>query len=98
MIMFSDTADNDSFDEILARIEEPTKVPAKPNVPSDAKKTRFFDESDDGISDSILANIEMPEPSTSSKPTEKPANIPVSAGKTNCVLVSPKQRGNLQRY
>lgn len=97
MSKFSDSAGNDSFDDILATFEEPTKVPAKPNVPSDAKKPKLFDDGDDGMSDSILANIDMPASSISSKQTEKPANGPVSSGKTNCVLVSPKQRGNSQK-
>lgn len=74
----------DSFDDILAKIEEPTTT-------TQPKQARFSIESDDV--DKILANISMPTASTSAKPAEKVTNAPISAGKTNCILVNPKQRG-----
>lgn len=80
--------ENDSFDDILATIEEPTRtISVRPN---ETKKARFSLESED---DSILANFTLPETSTSVQSTAKPVNAPISTGKTNCVLVNPKQRG-----
>lgn len=96
MSKFGDIVGDDSFDDILAKIEEPTNTASfKSKVPSEAKKQRFSIDNDDEISDNLLANFEMPgEASTSSvQQTEKAVNIPISAGKTNCVLVNPKQRG-----
>lgn len=89
---------DDSFDDILATMEEPTKVaPTKSNVsPGNAKKSRLSFDSDSGLSDSVLAKIPMPAAaSTSAAPqAERVINAPFSAGKTNSVLVNPKQRGN----
>lgn len=100
MSKFSESAGYDSFDDILANIDEANAVSQITNVPSDVKKTRFSMESDDGMSDSLLANMTMPTTSTSTEsnsivlPTaEKAVPVPMSNGKTNCVLVNPKQRG-----
>lgn len=84
MSRFNESAADDSFDDILATIDVPTSS-------TTMKKPRFSFESDD----SILANVSLPEATTSTQSTTKPANAPpISAGKTNCVLVNPKQRGN----
>lgn len=95
MSKFSNSVD-DSFDDILANIEEPTNAASvKPKAPSEAKKPRFSIDNDDEVSDSLLANFTMPDEasasSSSQQQTEKAVNIPTS--KTNCVLVNPKQRG-----
>lgn len=100
MSQFSDNVGNDSFDDILANIVEPTTTaPQKLKAPSDPKKARFSMESDDGISDSLLASIDMPTEAAAStsaaKDTGKAVAAPISAGATNCVLVNPKQRGKL---
>lgn len=100
MNRFSDSVENDSFDDILATMDVPTTTTAtKPSSSTSAqakdvgpaKKSRLssFENEDD----SILANMVMPEATTSSDQTAKPTNVPISAGKTNCVLVNPKQRG-----
>lgn len=89
---FSEDIENDSFDDILARIEEPTTV--KPKEPSEPKKARFSTEKNDDV-DNLLANITMPDEastSSSTQPAEKPVTK-IGSGKTNCVLVNPKQRG-----
>lgn len=95
MSYFGNSVEDDSFDDILATIEEPATVKAKLQI--EAKKSRFSTGKDDHISDSILADISMPvEASTSAnQKTEKAVKIPISSGKTNCVLVNPKQRGIL---
>lgn len=94
MSRFSDSVENDSFDEILATMDVPIAKTSSSQVKnaSPAKKLRLSFDNDD---DSLLANVVMPEASTSTtQPTAKPtANVPISAGKTNCVLVNPKQRG-----
>lgn len=87
---------DDSFDDILANIEEPASTAStKSQVPSEAKKSRFSIDNDDGLSDSLLANLQMPdEASTSSgQQTEKTVVVPISASKMNSILVNPKQRG-----
>ncbi|XP_031628618.1 DNA excision repair protein ERCC-1 [Contarinia nasturtii] len=90
--MNSENIENDSFDDILAQIEEPVTVKSK--VPSEVKKSRFSTENDDDL-DSLLANITMPDEASASstQPAEKPVTK-MGSGKTNCVLVNPKQRGN----
>lgn len=89
MSRFNESAADDSFDDILATIDVPTNSTTSQSVGT--KKARFSFESDD----SILANVSLPEATTSTQSTTKPANAPpISAGKTNCVLVNPKQRGN----
>lgn len=96
MSKFSDDAGNDSFDDILANIVEPTTITSQTlKAPSGAKKARFSMESDDGISDSLLASIDMPTGTTASTSAaqQKAVPAPISAGKTNCILVNPKQRG-----
>lgn len=95
MSKFNNSVD-DSFDDILAKIEEPTNVASvKSKIPTEAKKPRFSVDNDDEISDSLLANFPMPDEasasSSSQQQIEKSVNIPAS--KTNCVLVNPKQRG-----
>lgn len=92
---FDTSIENDSFDDILATMDVPAKAaPSQSNTSSGSKKSRLSFDSDNGLSDSILANISMPTTSTSSVPqVEKAVNAPISAGKTNCVLVNPKQRG-----
>lgn len=100
MNRFSDSAENDSFDDILATIDVPATAIASSSTQakdaSPAKKQRLssFDNDDD----SILANVVMPEAATSTNQTTKPTNVPISAGKTNCVLVNPKQRGMYHAY
>lgn len=96
MSRFSDSADNDSFDDILATVDLPTVKTSstQAKVASPAKKPRLSFDTDDEIADSLLANVVMPEATTSTQPAEKPTNVPISAGKTNCILVNPKQRGN----
>lgn len=95
MNKFSDSIENDSFDDILATIDVPTAAIASSSSQakgaSPAKKQRLssFDNDDDDL----LANVVMPEATTSTNQTTKPTNVPISAGKTNCVLVNPKQRG-----
>lgn len=96
MSKFSNNVEDDSFDDILATIEEPTNTASlKSKIPSEPKKSRFSIENDDGVSDSLLVNFIMPDEASvsSTQKTEKAVNIPVSVGKTNCVLVNPKQRG-----
>lgn len=93
MSRFSDSVENDSFDDILATMDVPTT--SKPSstqakAASPVKKPRLSFDNDD---DNILANVVMPEATTSTNQTGKPTNVPISAGKTNCVLVNPKQRG-----
>lgn len=96
MNRFSDNAENDSFDDILATMDVPSTAKASSSSStqakdaSPAKKQRLSSfENDD---DDLLANVVMPETTTAHQ-TGKPANVPISAGKTNCVLVNPKQRG-----
>lgn len=100
MNRFSDSVENDSFDDILATMDVPTAKTSstQAKVASPAKKPRLSFENDDDISDSILANVVMPEATTSTNQTAKPTNVPISAGKTNCVLVNPKQRGTFSLY
>lgn len=95
MSRFSDSVENDSFDDILATMDVPTAKASSTQAKdvSPAKKPRLSFDNDDDIADSMLANVVMPEATTSTHPTEKPTNVPISAGKTNCVLVNPKQRG-----
>lgn len=95
MNKFNDSAENDSFDDILATMDVPTagktsSTQAKHVSP--AKKPRLSFDHDDTIADNLLANVVMPEATASSHPAAMP--MPISAGKTNCVLVNPKQRGN----
>lgn len=95
MSRFSDSVENDSFDDILATMDVPSAKTQSTQAKgaSPAKKSRLSFENDDGVSDSMLANVVMPEASTSTNQAAKPINVPISAGKTNCVLVNPKQRG-----
>lgn len=97
MSKFSESAGYDSFDDILANIDEASAVSQISNTPSDAKKSRYSMESDDELSDSLLANITMPTTSTAPnatvQQTEKPVVVSINTGKTNCILVNPKQRG-----
>lgn len=101
MSKFNDNVGNDSFDDILANIVEPITITSqKLKAPSDAKKARFSMESDDEISDSLLASIDMPTEAVAStsavQQTEKSVPVPISTGKTNCVSVNPKQRGEFK--
>ena len=104
MSKFSNSVEDDSFDDILAKIEEPTNTASfKSKAPSEAKKPRFSIDNDDGISDSLLANFKMPDEASSSSSSnqqqpEKAVSVPISSGKTNCVLVNPKQRGTKDQH
>lgn len=100
MNRFSDSVENDSFDDILATMDVPSAKTSSTQAKdaSPAKKPRLSFEDDDDISDGILANVVMPEATTSSHQTVKPINVPISAGKTNCILVNPKQRGKSPLY
>lgn len=95
MDKFNDSVDG-SFDDILATMDVPsTKASStQAKIVSPVKKPRLSFETDDAA-DSMLANVVMPEATTSTQANGKPVNAPpISAGKTNCVLVNPKQRGN----
>lgn len=97
MSKFSESAGNDSFDDILANIDEANAISQLSNVPSETKKSRFSMDSDDEMSDSLLANITMPTTSSGAnatvQQTEKAVPVSINKSKTNCVLVNPKQRG-----
>lgn len=74
---------DDSFDDILAGIEEPNVVPTQ------AKKAKVSTDFD-GDDDDLLANLTIP--TTSKVPA---VAVPTtSASKSNCIQVNPKQRGN----
>lgn len=90
MNRFTGSADDDSFDDILAGIDESNVVPASGGVPSQAKKTKISD--DFGDDDSFLANVALPDAPTTSVPANLPVVIP--AANPNSILVNPKQRGN----
>lgn len=99
MSNFNDDIENDSFDEILANIPEPTA-----SVPSQPKKPKLSADSknDESFEDNILANLTIPTatPSTSTASSSLPSSttnaaLPsVNVANTNKILVHPKQRGN----
>lgn len=78
------SGENDSFDDILANIEEPKILPGTSTVASPPKKSRISAEF--GEDDDILANIDLP--------TIPAAPVQISVTKSNSILVNPKQRGN----
>lgn len=95
MHRFSAGDDNDdSFDDILANIEEPKIAPSSTQIPSQPKKSRISVDFDDG--DDILANISMPTTTDapSNAATTSIPSVAITISKSNCILVNPKQRGN----
>lgn len=94
MHRFSAGDDNDSFDDILASIEEPKIAPIATQIPSQPKKARISVDFDDG--DDILANISMPTTidAPNNAATTSIPNVATTAAKSNSILVNPKQRGN----
>lgn len=95
MHRFNAGDDNDSFDDILARIEEPKIASSASQIPSQPKKTRISVDFDDD--DDILANISMPTTSDAANIAVTSSVVPsisTTAAKSNSILVNPKQRGN----
>lgn len=97
MHRFSTGDDNDSFDDILAEIEELAEkiAPNSTQIPSQPKKSRISVDFDDG--DDILANISMPttiDAPSNAATTSVPIATATTAAKSNSILVNPKQRGN----
>lgn len=69
---------NDSFDDILANIEDTTPQPQ----PSESKKPKLSEDASASV-----PKVNLKESSTSSV-------LPSNISKSNCVLVNPRQRGN----
>lgn len=57
MSKFNQSSGNDSFDDILAKMDVPSSVPCTPSEP---KKQKLLEVSSDGDIDDLLANITLP--------------------------------------
>lgn len=99
----NDDMENDSFDAILASIDDPAlSAVSAPSQPKRAKQS-LDDVDDTAFEDNIIANISIPVATQSSSNAKNSAassssavnGLPtVNVAKTNTILVHPKQRGN----
>lgn len=92
-----DNLANDSFDKLIASLEEPTDIlqaassVVTTTAPSEPKKSKLSNQSEQNTAAAAAANA-----STTTTTDNKPSIQQVSnkPNRAHCVLVNPKQRGN----